>query len=165
MGFLGLRGVNMTVTKAEPRFDLDLKYGQEGERRIAEFFEWIATDSGRVEVKTKRYIDHKIYIETHCDKGRTGVFQPSGINVTTAAIWAICVGDTGVFLAIPTTALVMMLDDPSSTDKKEHDGSCPTRGKLINFCVLLYRLKNQRSKLTDVGISVGEATFGIRYRR
>lgn len=127
----------------EPRFDLDLPYGKQAELQIAEFLEWIADGNGRVEVKHKRYLDHKLYIETHCDKGRTGCYQPSGINVTVADVWVFVIADTGVHVAIPTDLLRLMVTDTHSRPAAETDGTCPTRGMLIDFCVLLYRLKCQ----------------------
>jgi len=135
-----------STSKAEPRFDIDLKYGRQGELQIGEFLEWIANGDGRVEVKRKRYLDHRIYVETHCDKGRTGDFRPSGINATTALLWVFVLGDTGIHISIPTDLLREALLEPSSRDKAELDGSCPTRGKLVDFCVLLYRLKQRRQK-------------------
>lgn len=133
----------MTVSKAEPRFDLDLKYGQQGERQIAEFLDWIVSENPHVEVKRKRYLDHRIYVETHCDRGRTGHYVPSGINGTSAAVWVFVLGDTGIHIAVPTELLRGVLDDPSTQDREETDGACPTRGKLVDFCVLLYRLKQR----------------------
>ncbi len=133
------------ASRAEPRFDRDFTYGRQGELQIGEFLDWIATGNGRVEVKRKRYLDHRIYVETHCDKGRTGVFQPSGINVTAAHLWAFVLDDTGIHISIPTDLLRQALDDPSSRDAEERDGSCPTRGKLVDFCVLLFRLKQRRA--------------------
>lgn len=130
----------------EPRFDLDLPYGKQAELQIAEFLDWIADGNGRVEVKHKRYLDHVLYIETHCDKGRRGVWQPSGINVTTAAMWVFVIGETGCHVAIPTDLLRLMVADSSSRPSQETDGNCPTRGVLVDFCVLLYRLKCQRGR-------------------
>jgi hypothetical protein len=74
----------MKTGKAEPRFDLDYAYGRQGELQIGEFLEWIANGNGQVEVKRKRFLDLDFYVETHCDKGRKGNYQPSGISVTTA---------------------------------------------------------------------------------
>jgi len=129
--------------RSEPRFDLDLPYGKQAELQIGEFLDWIADGNGQVEVKHKRYLDHKLYVETHCDKGRTGTYRPSGISVTTAHCWVFVIGDTGVHVAIPTDLLRLMLTDPSSRYREERDGSCPTRGMLVDFCVLLWTLKRQ----------------------
>jgi hypothetical protein len=129
--------------KAEPRFDLDYSYGREGEIQIAEFLGWIASDQGQVEVKRKRILDLFFYVETHCDKGRRGIYQPSGILVTTAKTWAFVIGDTRISVLFPIEELRAMLDDPSSRDKQEEHGSCPTRGKLISLSVALYRHKKR----------------------
>lgn len=132
--------------KAEPRFDLDYSYGRQGELQIGEFLHWIASGNGQVEVKRKRYLDLEFYIETECDKGRKGVFEPSGISITTAEAWAFVIGETGISIIVPTSELRAMLDDVTAKNKTETDGRCPTRGKLINLGVLLYRHK-QRDRL------------------
>src|SRR3990167_6722018 len=111
----------MTVSRAEPRFDLDLKYGQEAEARISKIFKWFGNGDRRLEVKRKRYLDHYIYVETHCDKGRTGVFEPSGINRTTAAIWFFVIDRTDIHITLPTALLRSAMDDPSSQDREEKD--------------------------------------------
>lgn len=130
--------------KAEPRFDRDYTYGRQGELQIGEFLDWVASGNGQVEVKRKRFLDVAFYVETHCDKGRRGVYQPSGILVTTSKAWAFVIGDTGIAVLFPVEELRRMLDDPSTRDREERDGSCPTRGKLINLCALLYRHKQRK---------------------
>lgn len=134
----------MKPRRGEPRFDIDFKYGRQGELQIGELLDWIAAGNGRVEVKRKRILDLHFYVETHCDKGRTGAFASSGISVTTAHAWAFCIDDTGVAIIVPTDRLREMLDDPSTRDKCERDGSCPTRGKLVSLAVLLLREKQRR---------------------
>lgn len=129
--------------KAEPRFDIDYAYGRKGELIIGDFLRGIADGKGRVEVKRKRYLDWWFYVETHCDKGRTGNFEPSGISVTEAEAWAVVFGDTGISLLVPTHELRALIDDASSRDRTESDGQCPTRGKLVNLVVLLWRHKQQ----------------------
>lgn len=132
--------------KAEPRFDLDVEWGRQGELQIGDFLAWIANGDARVEVKRKRILDHKLYIETHCDKGRRGLYAPSGINVTTAQVWCFVIGDTGIHVAIPTDLLREAIREPTSRFVEEPDGSCPTRGVLLDLCVLLYRLKRRLEK-------------------
>jgi len=62
------------------KFDVDLQYGQEGERWLT----WLGTDQARVEVKTER--------DTWADTGNA-VFEyssrgkPSGVAVTEADYW------------------------------------------------------------------------------
>jgi hypothetical protein len=122
------------IAKAEPRFDLDLQYGHEGERNVQRVFDLVAAGSPKVEVKTKRrFIDLFLYVETHHDPGARGVFVPSGISVTTADLWVFNVGTTGVSHLIPTALLREAIQHPSAQDKTQTDGSCPTRGKLVHL--------------------------------
>jgi hypothetical protein len=137
------------LRRAEPRFDVDLKWGQEAERKIRRFFKCLASDDPRVEVKRKSYLDLKFYIETHCDKGRTGCYSLSGINVTTAELWAFELEETGLFILIPTRLVREAIEEPSTVDREEKDGNCPTRGKLIDFAVLLHRIKQRRTVKSD----------------
>lgn len=124
---------------AEPRFDIDATYGGQGELLLADYLTWLAEGNGRIEVKRKRYCDLRFYVETHCDKGRRGEYQPSGISVTTASAWAFVIADTGISIIVPTDELRAMITDSSTKDVAEADGTCPTRGKLINLTVLLGR--------------------------
>lgn len=143
MGRVGQSG-RVVTGRAEPRFDIDYKYGHKGEVHVAELLENIASGNGRVEVKRKRYVDMYFYVETHCDKGRTGVFAPSGISVSTADAWVFVLADTGMSVVFPAETLRVMLDDASSQDRQEDDGNCPTRGKLVNFAAILFREKQRR---------------------
>jgi hypothetical protein len=132
--------------KAEPRFDIDVEYGRQGELQIGEFLDWIAAGNGRVEVKRKSYLDLVFYVETHCDKGRRGEYVPSGISITTAPAWVFVIGDLGLSVIFPTDLLREMIDDPSTKDREESDGSCPTRGKLVALAVCLYRYRQRAAK-------------------
>lgn len=120
-------------TKAEPRFDRDLGYGQQGELLINEYLEWIARKNGRVEIKRKTRLDWYVYVETRCDKGRTGTYQPSGINVSTADAWAFVFGDTGIALFVPADVIKGAFRQGFGKALQEHDGSCPTHGRLFNL--------------------------------
>ena len=145
MVVLGQRAAGGLVTtiRGEPRFDIDYRYGRQGELQIGEFLNWIANGDGRVEVKRKRYIDLELYVEIAHDKGRTGHYTPSGISVSEAEAWAFCIGDTGIAILVPTMILRDMLNDAHTKDREERDGSCPTKGKLINLGTLLYRQKRK----------------------
>lgn len=140
------------MSRAEPRFDLDLRYGQEAETRIRELLDWVVADNGQCEVKRKRFIDLSFYVETHCDRGRTGIFQPSGINTTTSAMWFFVIEDTGIHVAFPTMLLRELALCSSSQDKEEQDGSCPTRGKLINLAVALHRYRQRMKERATVPV-------------
>jgi hypothetical protein len=127
--------------RAEPRFDIDLSYGKQGELQIGDFLKWIASGNGRVEVKRKRILDLELYVEQEKDPGCTGHYVPGGINETTAQLWCFVVGDTGIHVGIPTAILREAVAWPSSRPKECSRGSCPTRGMLVNFGMLLRRLK------------------------
>jgi hypothetical protein len=135
------------MKKPEPRFDIDLKWGEQGELQIGEFLEWIAEGHGRVEVKRK--LDLDFYIETHCDKGRTGHYEPSGISISTAHAWAFVIGDTGIAVIVPADELRAALTECGALDREERDGNCPTRGKLISLWVLLRR-HQKTGAITDI---------------
>jgi len=138
--------------KAEPRFDLDLKYGVEGEQHIAQLLNWVVNGNHQVEVKRKRLLDLYFYVETHCDKGRRGEYQPSGISVTTASQWFFVLGDSGVTVSFPTDLLRSMISDDEAHAKpcEAKDGDCPTRGKLINLAVLLYRYQKRQQTTKNI---------------
>lgn len=116
----------------EPRWDRDLAYGKQGELLVGEYLDWVAAGNGRVEVKRKRNPDMNFYVEHEHDPGRRGHYCPSGISVTTADAWAFLIADTGVAIIIPT-ALLKDGWARSTRVKEERDGSCPTRGHLVNL--------------------------------
>lgn len=122
---------------AEPRWDRDLAYGKQGELLIGNYLDWIAKGNGRVESKRKRRLDLEFYVETECDKGREGCFEPSGINVTEAEAWAFTIADTRISVIIPTTLLQAACSHASAREVGERDGVCPTRGKLISLDAIL----------------------------
>lgn len=132
-----------TFRRGQPHFDIDLKWGQEAERKIKKLFRCFVSDDPRVEVKRKSYLDLKFYIEMECDKGATGVYEPSGIQVTRAELYAFVIDDSGVYVLIPTAFVRAALSEPTSVNRAAHDGECPTRGKLIDFMVLLHRLQQR----------------------
>jgi hypothetical protein len=134
------------MNKCEPAFDRDLSYGEQGELLVDNFLEWIARGNGRVEVKRKRRIDFELYVETSCDKGRKGFYKPSGINLTKADVWVFIVHETGIAIFIPTPLLKEFLFHCSVRDKEERDGSCPTKGKLVNLAALFRELDRKGKK-------------------
>lgn len=94
-------------------------------------------------MKHKSYLDLDFYIETHCDYGRCGDYRPSGVNLTTAHVWAFVIGDSGISVIVPIEHLRAMLDDPSTRDREQVAGKYPTRGKLVNLAALLWRYKRR----------------------
>lgn len=144
----------------EPRFDLDLEKGKLGECHVAELLDAIVSGTGRVEVKRKTILDLFFYIETQCDRGRTGTYRPSGISISTADVWAFVLGDSGITVFVPTTEIRGMLLDPSTQDREETHGSCPTKGKLIGLAVLLYRYRRRSTQGLVTPITAASATPG-----
>ncbi len=125
------------MRRAEPRWDRDFEYGRQGELESEEVLEWIAWGNARVEFKRKRRMDLNLYVETHCDKGRRGLYEPSGISATKAEFWAYIFGDSRIAIWIPTELLRRTLDHCSVRAVEERDGSCPTKGRLVNVAAIL----------------------------
>ena len=69
----------MIQTKANKKFDIDLKYGQVREKQVSNIFA-----NKKIEVKTERdwwYKTGNIALEYECNG------KPSGINATTSDYW------------------------------------------------------------------------------
>lgn len=81
----------------EPYYDFraDLAYGENGEENAKEFFG--ALTSGKVEVKSDRYRNGKMVVETN-QKPQGKDWQLSGINVTEAEWWAYRLAPDSFFL-------------------------------------------------------------------
>ena len=141
---------------AEPRWDRDLAYGQQGELYWDDIFAWFARGNGRREDKRKRRLDLYFYVETECDKGRTGRYEPSGISVSEADIWTYLIGETGLGVVIPTRLLKEAVRHPTARRVEERDGSCPTRGLLVHLAAMLDIAKGMKG---SVGLEV-EASDG-----
>lgn len=79
-------------------FDLDFRFGQEGESLVNQ----LLTEGGTVEVKRDRkwWSTNNLYIEVECWYQRTQSWEPSGVMVTKAAYWAFVL-ERGV-LMVPT---------------------------------------------------------------
>lgn len=122
---------------AEPRFDLDYAYGRQGELLVGDYLAQLANGQSQIEVKRKSYVDANFYVETECDKGRTGTFHPSGLSTSEAETWAFVIADTRIVLLVPCELLRKAVAHKSAIRKEEKDGSCPTHGFLINIGLLL----------------------------
>jgi len=131
----------------QPSWDLDLRYGKDGERAVAKFIEGF--ENGYVEVKRdRRFVDtNRIYIEYECLRG--GVWQPSGIATSTADYWALILAET-IVLGVPTAALrrcyLKALDPVLKMTVSETDGSHPTHGVAIGLGVFLTWLRIELSR-------------------
>ena len=85
-----------------PNFAADLRHGEQGEQIVSEFLKSIIT--GSIEVKTDRYRNGRIAIETDQNPRNEG-WKKSGINVTTATWWVYQYHLDGAFLTVKTERL------------------------------------------------------------
>lgn len=94
-------------------FGLDLAYGEKGEGEIRSFLE--AVVSGDIEVKTDRYRNGRMVVETQqnprgaVDSDGNKIWVQSGINVTTAKWWVYIFTLDGSFVVIATDRLKRFL--------------------------------------------------------
>lgn len=121
----------------QPHFDRDYEYGRQGELLIDDFLNRIARGDGTVETKRKTIRDVELYIELEHDPGRTGEFIPSGLSTTTADMWTFVIGDTRCHLAVETNRIRRAVTLGLGRPKECTDGSCPTRGRILNFALLI----------------------------
>ena len=115
----------------QPEFDLDRRYGEEGETLVEGW------RRGSVEVKHKTYLDFKLYVELEQNPRRSGIWKPSGLRVTTADYWDFVIGDTGVVVAIPTARLRLAVARGAGRPAETTHGDNPTRGRLIDLRELI----------------------------
>jgi len=81
-----------------PNFTTDLAFGEKGEDIVRDFINDIA--SGSLEVKTDRYRNGRMVIETQQKPNTSQVWVDSGINVTTAKWWVYQYNLDGAFHVI-----------------------------------------------------------------
>lgn len=90
-------------------FKADLVYGEKGEGEIRSFLETVI--SGDIEVKTDRYRNGRMVVETQQnprgqkDAEGNAIWVPSGINVTTAKWWVYIFTLDGSFVVVATDRL------------------------------------------------------------
>lgn len=126
----------------QPNWDIDLPYGEAGQELVERVLRWAFDGSVRIEVKRKRRIDAHMYFEMEQNSRRAGIWHPSGLTSTHSDVWACVVGDTGIFIAVPTgllTSAVLARGRPA----RETDGDNPTEGLLLSFSDLLYHARTK----------------------
>lgn len=105
-----------------PNFLQDLDFGHQGEAVIAKFIQDIS--SGDIEVKTDRYRNGKMVIETEQWPGRRRTVDGneawvlSGINVTQAKWWVYQYHLDGAFIMVATDRIKRYLRKNSTTITK-----------------------------------------------
>ena len=132
-------------------FDYQWRYGKPAEDLVIELCG--SADKGNVyfEVKRKRQHDGKFYIETEDDPGRRGEFQPSGLEVTTADVYAIAIADSGIVVMVRTELLRTAIERNYGRPASEYDGGCPTNGRLLDVWDLLAAAKPGRASRAEFG--------------
>lgn len=129
----------------EPRFDIDLEYGRQGELFIGSVVEALKAD--RIEVKRdgKFARTGNLYVEFECRN--RGQWRDSGLKTTDAALWAFVLGDSGLAIIVPTELLkeVCRLRYHAGHVAEETDGSNPTRGVLLPVQYLMGWVRERRA--------------------
>jgi hypothetical protein len=97
----------------QPNWQKDLEYGMKGESLISDFL--IDISSGSFEVKSDRYRNGRMAVETQQQPGARGTWIDSGINVTKAKWWVYQYALDGAFHVISVDRLKRYLR--ANTDK------------------------------------------------
>lgn len=123
----------------EPCFDIDYKFGEQGELFVTKIIESLGT--GRVEVKNDaRFSDTgNVYVECQCL--RRGKWHPSGIATTDAEFWVFVLANDTTCVAVTTEYLksasrAVWQNNPDRR-KECPRGSHPTRGVAMSVMWLL----------------------------
>lgn len=118
----------------QPKFDIDLQFGQEAETWVKDIFDG---NVGTIEVKRDARFAQtsNIYIEFEC-KG-----NPSGIQTTTADFWVFVLQNTVGMIMVRTDRLKQLTREYGA--KNPHSvkqctvGSHPTRGVAVSLAWLM----------------------------
>lgn len=97
----------------QPNWQKDLEYGMKGESLISDFL--VDISSGSFEVKSDRYRNGRMAVETQQQPGARGIWIDSGINVTKAKWWVYQYALDGAFHVIAVDRLKRYLR--ANTDK------------------------------------------------
>lgn len=143
-----------------PDWDLDWEIGQNGELFVVDLIQSLK-DGARVETKTDMWAlrTGNFYIEYSCR--HFGQYEPSGISVTTAEIWALVMA-TEVVVFAPTDRLKAVARYYYVLGRKRNGaikGSHPTWGVLLPVSTLLKDLMNP-PEMPDHQRSLSEARNG-----
>lgn len=120
----------------QPKWDIDLAFGEEGERQVAEM---LGLKASKLEVKRDALFHRtgNVYIEVSQDPGARGSYKPSGIHVTEADYWVFVCGEAVTF--IPTQVL---RDYVAAQSVPPRDGGTtgdnPTKGYTESLRTLLH---------------------------
>lgn len=117
---------------AERRYNFqdDLKFGKLGEQLTQDFIESIV--NGSFEVKTDRYRNGRMVVETHQNPRKKG-WKPSGINVTQAKWWVYVYCLDGSLVVVSVERLRRYIDTLNKSRMRvfaQHSDN-PARGFLL----------------------------------
>jgi hypothetical protein len=117
---------------AERRYNFsdDLKFGKKGEELTRDFLQSIA--DGSFEVKTDRYRNGRMVVETEQNPRKTG-WKPSGINVTEASWWVYIYCLDGAMIAVSVDRLKRYISRLPKSRLKNFawNSNNPSRGFLL----------------------------------
>lgn len=132
----------------EPRFDLDLEYGKQGELFIRDIAEGIKNQTIEVKRDARWANTGNLYIEYQCRKV-SGNWEKSGIAATDALMWAFVLGDTETAIFVPTALLREWARELYHKGRRSECivGSHPTKGVLMPLGWLLERLVLQQKQV------------------
>ena len=143
------------TSNPDSRFDVSWRYGvtEGGEALVRQICGEIDNEDVHIEVKRKRRNDSKFYVELQHDPGQKGKCIPSGLSVTKAEFWAFVIADTGIVLMARTALLETAIERNYGLPANEKDGTCPTRGRLLDMWDLLIASKPGASSRAAFGDS------------
>jgi hypothetical protein len=132
-------------------WDIDYGYGRQGELFIVDLLTTLQVGT-QVEVKRSRYGDAKVYVEYEQSPRRLkGRYEPSGIAVTQAMVWAFVADNWCLF--VPTDHLKrvarLVLQQRPDMRRETLQSDCPTRGVLLETRWLTSRSEHKWELLTD----------------
>jgi len=120
----------------EPRFDLDLRFGHEGERQVGEL---LRLPRARIEVKTERFQNTRVFVETLHLPQRANGYEPSGLLVSESAYW-VFVKPGPLFVFVPPEVLKRRIHAMEQIGMPPIAGGLrgdsPTKGYLVDLVKL-----------------------------
>ena len=121
----------------EPRFDIDNRYGHDGERLVGDVIQGMVTGCTEVKRDGMFHKTGNLYVEYECHR-RDG-WHKSGIATTEADAWAFVLGESNVVICIATSVLKEIARDRyrQGHTAEETNGSHPTRGVLIPAALIV----------------------------
>jgi len=114
-------------------FRKDLEYGHKGEKLVTKFLD--AMEAGSFEVKTDRYRNGRMVIEMEQNPRRSGIWKPSGLQVTKAKWWAYVFTLDGAFIMVATDRMRRYIEQrqlsPQDYKTFARNSQNPSRGFLL----------------------------------